>query len=232
MATDLVGQVIDGKYRVDALVGRGGMGAVYRATQLSLDRPVAIKVIREDMLADESAVERFRREALAVARLRHPNVVVVHDFDVAPGVGAYIVMELLDGRSLRDELVSEGRVAPERASHLIRQACDGVQAAHAVGVIHRDLKPDNIFLAGETVKVLDFGVAKLADAESRAAITLPGAFVGTPAYAAPEHCLGGDSDARSDVYALGCVLYELVTGRPPFEAPSIVALLNRHVTSS
>jgi serine/threonine-protein kinase PknK len=228
---DLRGAVVGDKYRLDDLVGEGGMGKVYRATQLRLDRQVAVKVI-SSRDATAAAVRRFTREAIAVARLRHPNIVAIYDFDVAPGVGLYIAMELLDGFPLRDKLEGGQRLAPERAVALLSQACEGVGAAHRAGVVHRDLKPDNLFVdtgtGAEIVKVLDFGIARLAD-DSGVSVTRPGAWIGTPLYMAPEQCEGEATDARADVYTLGCVAYELLTGRTPFAGLSLTALLHAHV---
>jgi non-specific serine/threonine protein kinase len=234
----LLGSLLEGKYRIDALVSYGGMGAVYRGTQVHLERTVAIKVVRAEHLGDASSVERFEREARTIARVHHPHIVIIHDFGFAPGVGAYLVMEYLQGHSLRQELQQRGSLPPAKAVDLLRQVCSAVHAAHVAGVIHRDLKPDNVFLEdsahGPAVKVLDFGIAKLQDASGQPVgnTTTAGTFIGTPSYMSPEQCLGEPIDARSDIYALGCVLYEMLAGRPPFVAPSAAAVLRKHVAES
>ncbi len=231
--SSLVGRVIDGRYRIDALLGSGGMGSVYRATQLNLDRTVAIKIISAG-LADPAAFERFKREALVVARLRHPNIVSVFDFGAATDLGAYIVMEYLPGTSLNRELKRRGPLPVDEAIEIISQVCNAVTEAHASGVVHRDLKPHNIVLEatreGVRVKVLDFGIAKLWDdtGTDGASLTKTGAFLGTPSYMAPEQWSGEAADARLDVYALGCVFYELLTGKPPFVSSNSVKLLRMH----
>ncbi len=230
-----LGTVVDGRYRVDAVIGAGGMGAVYRATDLQLERPVALKMIRSDLLSNRAMAERFRREAVAVARLRHPHIVTVHDYGVAPDVGAFIVMELLDGHSLRTELLRRSRLDVDTAMLLMRQVFAAVGAAHSAGVIHRDLKPENIVLelrdGARSVKVVDFGLAKLGESllSSDAPLTLAEAVFGTPAYMSPEQCTGEAVDVRSDVYALGCVFYEMLTGQPPFAGRPVMALLYKHV---
>ncbi len=232
------GAVVDGRYRVEGLIAEGGLGSVYRATQLKLDRLVALKVIRRTDARDPAAVRRFEREALAVARLRHPHVVTTIDFGVAPDAGAYLVMEYVAGRTLREEIRSHKRFPASVAVDLVRQIASGVQAAHDAGVVHRDLKPENIAVEwtpeGPFAKVLDFGVAKLADAfdGSRTRLTVSGALVGTPRYVSPEQCRGEAVDARSDVYALGCVLYELLVGRPPFVGDSVASVLSQHVNAA
>ncbi len=229
------GTLVDGKYQIDSLLGAGGMGAVYRARHLQLERDVALKVIRGELVADPSTAERFRREAIAVARLRHPNIVTVHDYGIAEGVGAYLVLELLDGRSLHKELAARGRIDVGEALGLMHQMCDAVGTAHRAGVIHRDLKPENIFLEGSdgayTVKVLDFGLAKLEQAIQSPTVRLTGggAVLGTPTYLSPEQCRGEETDARSDVYALGCVLFEMLTGKPPFGGANVWSLVYQHV---
>jgi serine/threonine protein kinase len=231
-----LGRVLGGSYVIEALIGSGGMGAVYSAKQLSLDRPVAVKILRSRTGPSAAVAERFKREALAIARLRHPHIVVVHDFVSESEVGAYIVLELLVGRSLRAEIAKRGRQSPDVAVAVLDQICRGVQAAHESGIIHRDLKPENVFLARgpgqETAKVLDFGVARLMSGldANEAMLTQTGAFLGTPVYASPEHCRAEELDERSDVYSLGCMAYEMLTGAPPFVARNVMALLRKHVT--
>jgi serine/threonine-protein kinase len=230
-----VGSVVDGKYRIDGVLGAGGMGTVYRATHLLLERAVALKGIRRQLVGNPVVVERFRREALAVARLRHSHIVTVHDYGVAPDAGAYLVMELLEGHTLREELAQRTRLDVPTALALITQVCAAVGAAHQAGVIHRDLKPENIFLddcnRAVAVKLVDFGLAKLeAVSESMDwGLMHGGELVGTPGYMSPEQCRLEEADARSDVYALGCVLYEMVTGMRPFGAKTAVALAYQHV---
>ncbi len=238
----LVGRVIDGKYRIDSLHGSGGMGAVYRATQVNLERTVALKVVRGDFLKDAIVTERFKREALAVARLKHPHIVTVYDFGIMTDGGAYLVMEFLEGRSLRVEIQNRGRIPIGPAVELMRQICSAVHAAHVEGVIHRDLKPDNIFLergreGAITVKILDFGVAKLRQNTSElktqsAELTMSGMMLGTPIYMSPEQCQGDPLDARSDIYSLGCVFYEMVAGRPPFLGSTPSALIIKHASEA
>ncbi len=228
-AASNIGRVLDGKYRIDALLGTGGMGVVYRATDLRLDRVVAVKLIRAEA-RDRLAVACFEREARAVARLRHPNIVTIHDVGVEKHTGAYMVMELLEGRSLRAELDSRGRLPAAEAVEIGRQACLALQAAHEAGVVHRDVKPANVFLertAGAlTVKVVDFGLARL---EAVSSVGRPDVVQGTPRYMSPEQFDSEqEEDSRSDLYSLGVVLYEALAGRPPFEARTALGLMTRH----
>jgi predicted ATPase len=232
----LVGTILDGKYRVENLVGRGGMGAVYRATQMALSRAVAVKVLAARSKPNSSAEERFRREARAIALLKHPNIVTVYDFGVTSDALAYIVLEYLAGRSLREELRRRGRIGIGEAVTIVAQVCQAASAAHAEGIVHRDLKPENVFVEatanGPVVKVFDFGIAKLGDGRypDFERITQAGAYIGTPKYAAPEQAEGREIDARADIYAIGCMFYELVAGRAPFEARSAAALVLKHAT--
>jgi serine/threonine protein kinase len=232
--------LVDGKYRLEQLIAHGGMGSVYRATHLQLDRPVAIKILRPEFLTDAKVVERFNREARAAARLKHPNIIAVYDFGVLPADGgAYLVMEFIAGRSLREEMrlqtARHGQMRCERAVSLIQQACAGIEAAHQHGIIHRDLKPDNIMIetdlqGNETAKVLDFGIAKLKEkGQTLQSLTDEGVFIGTPNYIAPEQCLGQAVDGRADIYSLGIILYELLTGRTPFGSSSTANVLLRHL---
>lgn len=214
-----VGTLIDGKYLVESFLGEGGMGSVLRASQIALRRPVAIKVMRRDKTLASNAMERFRREAIALARLKHPHIVTIHDITDSPDIGTYIVMEHVEGESLQALLSRGGRIDPARAVSILRQACDAIEAAHRAGVLHRDIKPANIVLeAGverEVAKVLDFGIAELSD-DGVGEPRLREGIVGTPHYMAPEQCEGRAADARTDVYALGCTLYAMVVGLPPF----------------
>lgn len=234
--------VIERKYRVDRLLGRGGMGAVYRARDVGLERDVAIKVIRASLADAGDARRRFRREARIVARLKHPGIVTVHDFGTLPTGAAFIVMELLEGASLRELLRREGRLGEARARRIAAEVGRAVAAAHAEGVLHRDLKPENIFFVRQAdgtarVKVLDFGVARVAPAAGGAEpapsrdllSTGVGSVVGTPAYMPPEQLRGDAVDVRSDVYSLAVVTYELLTGDLPFGSASVAEIATRQL---
>lgn len=228
-----VPRTIDDKYRIEQLLGRGGMGAVYRARDIRLDRLVAIKVVRTESFGDPAARRRFRREAQLVARLQHPAIVAIFDFGTLPDGGAYLVMELVRGEDLRRVLQREGRLEPARTGGILTSVCDGIEAAHAEGVLHRDLKPENILLPGGglAAKVLDFGVAKLVvedrgedlarSHDASAVLTAAGMIVGTPAYMAPEQFHAAPADARTDVFSLGVIAYEMLTGELPFGRGSL-----------
>jgi serine/threonine-protein kinase len=225
-----VPRTLDNKYRIEQLLGRGGMGAVYRARDMRLDRLVALKVVRADLLGDPEARRRFRREAQIVARLQHPSIVAVYDYGTFPDGGAYLVMELVRGDDLRHVLQREGRLDSTETMTILTAVCAAIGAAHREGVLHRDLKPENILLptGGGPAKVLDFGVAKLVaedrppDAEptrateAQTALTAAGMIIGTPAYMAPEQFHATDADARTDVFSLGVVAYEMLSGKLPF----------------
>jgi predicted ATPase/serine/threonine protein kinase len=232
----LVGRVIDGKYRVDQRLGSGAMGAVYRATQLALKRPVAIKVIVPHAAGKPAYAKRFEREAVAVARLKHPHIVAVHDYGVASGVGAYLVMEFVEGDTLRAEIHRRHRLPLLEAVPWMREICSAVHTAHTAGVVHRDLKPDNIILErtadGRIVKVLDFGIARFVEesVNRSPSLTQSGAIIGTPLYMSPEQCKGEPAGAASDIYSLGCIFYEMLAGQPPFIAQETPAILYRHVS--
>ena len=228
-------RVLDGKYRLEQLLGRGGMGAVYRGRDMRLDRLVAVKVVRVELLGDGDARRRFKREAQIVARLQHPAIVAVYDYGSLPDSSAYLVMELIKGEDLRHALVREGRLEPSRATRILTTVCGAIEAAHRQGVLHRDLKPENILLPGDgtEAKVLDFGVAKIVDrdegnpgpAESQTVLTVEGTIVGTPAYMAPEQLRGLVPDARTDVFSLGVIAYEMLTGRLPFGRGSLAEVI-------
>ncbi len=229
-------RVVDTKYRVDRVLGRGGMGAVYCAHDMRLERDVAIKVVRAELLSDPDARTRFRREAQLVARLQHPGIVSVFDYGTLPDGAAFLVMEYVRGRDLRAVLRADGPMAPDRVTRLLRAIAAPVEAAHALGVLHRDLKPENILLPDGDVgaKVLDFGVAKLLGSDGTApeneTLTLAGQPIGTPAYMAPEQLAGASVSTRTDVFALGAIAYELLTGTPPFGRGPLVEIATRHRT--
>ncbi|HEX6186221.1 MAG TPA: protein kinase, partial [Pyrinomonadaceae bacterium] len=235
----LVGRVLDGKYEVVAPLGTGGMGTVYRARRVLIGDEVAVKVLHQKLTGDEKLVERFRREARAAAQLHHPNVVTIHDYGEARGAEAfaYIVMELVRGESLRELLRREGRLEAPRAVSLMRDVCAGVGAAHRRGIVHRDIKPDNIIVTpadedrpAESVKVVDFGIAKLRDmAAEGSTLTEAGTMVGTLFYMSPEQCKGEPLDSRADVYSLGAMLHEMLAGAPPFTASSMTSIILKHV---
>ncbi|HEX7835864.1 MAG TPA: serine/threonine-protein kinase [Kofleriaceae bacterium] len=223
-----------GKYELHTRLARGSFGVVYTAHDPNLERKVAIKVLRPTHLANHDVVQRFLQEARATARVRHPGIVTIHDcgtVDTRRGRAAFIAMELLSGESLTSRLTRAGRLDPPAACEIIRQVASALEAAHQVDVLHRDLKPDNIYLvpdpampAGERVKVLDFGLAKLGDGGQ----TQLQSVFGTPRYMSPEQSRSATQiDHRSDIYSLGCILFELVTGRPPFDG-DVRQLIERH----
>jgi eukaryotic-like serine/threonine-protein kinase len=228
-------RVVDNKYKVEKLIGRGGMGAVYRARDMRLDRLVALKVVRPELFGDGDARRRFKREAQIVARLQHPGIVSIFDFGTLQGGGAYLVMELVGGEDLRRVLHREGRLDAPRAARILTAVCGAIEAAHHQGVLHRDLKPENILLPGGEIeaKVLDFGVAKLVDeragadapSEPQATLTMAGTIVGTPAYMAPEQLRADPPDPRTDVFALGVIAYEMVCGELPFSRGSLTDVI-------
>ena len=216
-----------GRYVLEAPIGRGGMGEVWRGTDTVLGRQVAVKTIDLRSLRDESGAARFEREARATAGLSHPNVVTVHDSGVE-GDTAFIVMELLPGPSLADELAS-GPLPVEEVVEVGRQVASALDAAHARGLVHRDIKPGNIAYAADgRVRVLDFGITQLSEPTGSQALTATHTVMGTAEYLSPEQALGGRVDGRADLYALGCVLYALLAGRPPFKGATPVATMMMH----
>lgn len=235
-----IGLVLDSKYELVERLGQGGMGTVYRARRLHIGDEVAVKLLSHDLLREQRAIERFRREARSAAMIRHPNVVSIHDFNDASSSGAseeaYIVMELVKGKSLRELLESAGRLSSERAVALMHDICAGVGVAHRQGLLHRDLKPDNVIISPpshdsdrETAKVVDFGLAKVRQ-ENVSALTEAGILLGTIYYMSPEQCRGEELDARTDVYSLGAMLYEMLSGGPPFRSNNITGLITKHLS--
>jgi serine/threonine protein kinase len=238
-ANAMAGRLIEAKYELLELLGEGGMGSVYRARRLRIGDHVAVKILHQKFVTEDSAVERFRREAQAAAVLHHPNVVGIYDYGEEPdkGVPAFIVMELVAGEPLRNILDREKRISYERAIALMQTACAGVGAAHRRNIVHRDIKPDNFIVLppeaegeNEIIKVVDFGIAKLRDLASTSNLTQTGIVMGTPYYMSPEQCRGESLDARSDVYSLGATLYEMIAGNPPFTAPTATGVVAKHLT--
>ena len=237
----LIGHTLDEKYRLEERLGVGGMGTVYRAVHLLIDRPVAVKVLNQRFVEDEAARTRFRREARAAGRLQHTNAVTVTDFGQSSDGYVYIVMELLEGRTLRDIVAKEAPLDSARAVSLMLQISDAVAAAHEAGIIHRDLKPANVFIVQRSdvpsvVKVLDFGIAKLAaemlDDDEPMTLTQIGAMIGTPRYMSPEQCDGAELTPAADVYSLGIILYEMLTGTVPFSGSTPLAIALKHSTEA
>lgn len=227
----MLGRSIDGRYRIDGLIGAGGMGTVYRATRLLIGDEVAIKILHQDH-ADAHSSERFRREAQAAARLKHPNAVSIYDFGISTDGLQYLVMEFVEGESLRERLTN-GPLDLSTTAEVLSQVCAALDEAHHRQIIHRDVKPDNIILhssaAGLRVKVLDFGIAKLRD-EAAGHLTQTGSVMGTPHYMSPEQCLGEELDPRADIYSVGIVLYEMLCGQVPFNSPVSTAVVVQHVS--
>jgi eukaryotic-like serine/threonine-protein kinase len=235
---DYVGSVIQGQFRVERLLGQGSMAKVYLAHQLGLERQVAIKILHRDLLKDESATARLRREATIAARLRHPNVAEVLMLGVVDGAGQepFLVVEYLDGLSLTSALgAAQGSLGLVRSVHIALQLCDALGEAHSLGVVHRDVKPDNVMLVRrgadhDFVKLLDFGMARAENTADFA--TREGAVLGTARYMAPEAAQGQRVGPEADVYAVATLLFQCITGRTPFDAPSAVALLVQQASAS
>ncbi|HEX8107914.1 MAG TPA: serine/threonine-protein kinase, partial [Kofleriaceae bacterium] len=232
----MIGREIAGRYRVLAKLGEGGMGAVFRAEQISLKRTVAVKLLRPDVSAAPTLLRRFNAEAELVAKLSHPNTVNIYDFGQERDGTLFIAMELIDGRSLRQAIQREAPMPLPRALAIAAQIAASLADAHGHAIIHRDLKPDNVMLQDrgrdrDVVRVLDFGIAKLRDdtRATHAAMTQQGDMLGTPQYMAPEQIRAEPIDGRTDIYALGCLLYEMVTARLPHQAETVLAMLSKHL---
>lgn len=237
---NLLGHVLDGRYRLESILGSGGMGTVYRATHVTIGKTLAVKVLAEEFAGDDSFRKRFLREAQAVSQISHHNVVEVSDFGVTPTGSLYLVMEFLEGESLSEMLDREGGLGWQRAKPVILQVCRALQSAHEKGILHRDVKPENCMRISRTenpnfVKVLDFGLAKMLMAEPGIDVSLSakgGGIMGTPEYMSPERIRGLDLDARSDVYALGVLAYELVTGCVPYSGDHYTKVLDQQLNAT
>ncbi|HET6283582.1 MAG TPA: protein kinase [Polyangia bacterium] len=230
----LIGAVVGDRYRIVSRIGVGGMGAVYRAEHTMMRRDLAVKVLLSELGGQQEFARRFEREAESASRLTHPNIINVTDFGRAPNGSLFLAMEFLAGESL-SSLISQGPLPRDRALAIVRQMLRGLDHAHGAGVVHRDLKPDNIMLVerdgqSDVVKILDFGIAKVTEPTSgHTALTQAGVIFGTPEYLSPEQALGEPVDARADVYATGVILYEMLAGRRPFESEDKVKIISMHL---
>src|SRR5215510_8117359 len=232
-ADPMIGRIIADRYLILARLGEGGMGRVYVAEHVKMNRQCAIKVMSPSLMNDAESTARFAREASNAARILHPNVAAVFDYGEADKT-VYLVMEYVDGESLSGLLAREGVLDPRRAIDIARQIADGLTAAHELGLVHRDLKPDNVIVAmkrdgREIAKVVDFGIAKAVSDLPKDALTRSGLVIGTPEYMSPEQLLGDPVDARTDIYALGCMLYQMLTGLQPFDAETREQMIRRRL---
>jgi eukaryotic-like serine/threonine-protein kinase len=234
----LLGTILAGRYRIEHLLGSGGMGAVYRAEHVHMRKAVAVKVLHREMTAFPEVVARFEREAVAAGRIDHPHVVSASDFGQLEDGSFYLALEFVEGHSLAKLVDTEGALPPERALRIARQIAEALQAAHGVGIVHRDLKPENVMLVikdtdADFVKVLDFGIAKIKveGAVEQPALTQIGTVFGTPEYMSPEQARGELVDARADIYTVGVILYEMLSGVSPFKDEDLVVVLTRHLTA-
>jgi serine/threonine-protein kinase len=235
----MIGTVLSERYRILRQIGEGGMGLVYEAEHVTIEKRVALKVLRDDFSSRNEVVERFKQEAKSASRIGNEHIVDISDFGVTPSGASYFVMELLEGEDLANVLQREGQISITRAADILRQCCKALGAAHAKGIVHRDMKPENIFLTrrGETndfVKIVDFGIAKMSDIETPGApgrkLTKTGMIFGTPEYMSPEQAAGKATlDHRVDVYALAVIFFEMITGRVPFVGDTFMGILTQHM---
>ena len=230
----LLGKLLGERFQVQELIGQGGSGTIYRAEHVTLRRKVAIKVLHNELSRDDLAVERFRREATTVAEIDNEHIVEIHDFGRISDGRLYLAMELLEGETLDSVLARETTLSVEKAADILIQVGEALMEAHAIGYVHRDLRPRNVYLAvrrgkANFVKLLDFGLAKLVEGDAQAASTSLGMTFGDPRYMSPEQARGDRIDRRADIYQLGCVAYEMLTGAPPFTGTRVFDILTKQV---
>ncbi len=228
----LIGQVLDGRYEIEKVLGEGGMGLVYKARHVTLGKPLAIKVLKAEVSKDQEIVQRFRQEAQSATAIGNHHIIDISDFGVLSDGSTYFVMEYLDGIALTRAIEPGKPLKASRTIHIAKQLCRALGAAHEVGIVHRDLKPDNIYLISrggdrDFVKVLDFGIAKVGGQKSK--LTQVGQVFGTPHYMSPEQCAGTAVDRRTDIYALGVIMYEMASSRVPFDADNLMGILTKHL---
>ncbi|MBZ0120880.1 MAG: serine/threonine protein kinase, partial [Sandaracinaceae bacterium] len=233
VADPMIGQVLDGRYLIEDKLGEGGMGLVYKAKHVILGKRLAIKVLKASVSRDEQVIARFRREAQSASAIGSPHIIDISDFGTMPDGSTYFVMEFLDGLSLTQAMERERPMRPERIVKWAKQVADALGAAHERGIVHRDLKPDNVYLVPQGnekdfVKILDFGIAKVGSVADKK-LTQAGQVFGTPHYMSPEQCAGREVDHRTDIYALGVMLYEAACGQVPFDSDSLMGILTKHV---
>jgi hypothetical protein len=230
-ADPLIGQTLDGRYKIERVLGEGGMGIVYKSVHTTLGKPLAIKVLRSEVSKNEEIVQRFRQEAQSASQIGNPHIIDISDFGTLADGSTYFVMEFLGGKSLTAALC-EDNFSTARSLNVVRQLAGALGAAHEIGIVHRDLKPDNVQLIArggqkDFVKVLDFGIAKVGGSTSK--LTQAGQVFGTPHYMSPEQCAGTHVDQRTDIYAVGVMLYEMVCGKVPFDADNLMGILTKHL---
>ena len=228
----LVGQTVDGRYLIERKLGEGGMGIVYKCKHVVLGKDLAMKVLRSDVSKDQEIIQRFRQEAQSASAIGSQHIIDISDFGTLGDGSTYFVMEYLDGKELTEIIEDPEPIPAERVIHIAKQLCDALGGAHERGIVHRDMKPDNVFLVErpnnpDFVKVLDFGIAKVGGANSK--LTKAGQVFGTPHYMSPEQCAGQSVDSRTDIYAVGVILYEMACGRVPFDADNLMGILTKHI---
>ncbi|MBZ0188375.1 MAG: serine/threonine protein kinase, partial [Candidatus Obscuribacterales bacterium] len=231
-----IGTTIAEKYQILSLLGRGGMSVVYKARHLLMDRLVAVKMLRQDLVSVPQLLERFKQESKAVSALRHQNIITVYDFGLLTDGTPYLIMDYLEGKTLSQIMKEEKHLSPERAMPLFAQACDALAHSHSRGVVHRDIKPGNLLIqyeadGTESLTIFDFGIAKMLgqDGSTINKLTSSGEVFGSPLYMSPEQCSGEKMDGRTDIYSLACVFHELILGQPPFKGDSPMDTLMRHL---